>query len=93
MKPSGASGHGATSTQVHGAHVSVANISRSGKPGSGKDAGKAFKQCVETLAQDPDGEPVALLGSSGFIEIAVNKGNAARALNVARGAEVVLQLS
>jgi len=56
-------------------------------------AGKTVKQFVETFAQGPAGEPVALLGSSGFIEIAVNKGNAARTLNVARGAEVVLQLS
>ena len=32
-KPSGASGLGATSTQVQGEQVSVANISRSGKPG------------------------------------------------------------
>jgi len=35
---------------------------------------------------------VAFLGSSGFIEIAVNKGNAARTLGVNRGAEVVFQI-
>jgi S-adenosylmethionine hydrolase len=56
-------------------------------------AGKPVKQFVETFAHGPAGEPVALLGSSGFIEIAVNKGNAARSLNAARGAEVILQLS
>lgn len=55
--------------------------------------GKPVKQFVETFAQGPAGEPVALLGSSGFIEIAVNKGNAARTLGANRGAEVVLQLS
>src|ERR1700722_15511450 len=32
-KPSGACSQGATKTQVQGAQVSVANISRSGKPG------------------------------------------------------------
>src|SRR6218665_294908 len=32
-KPSGASGEGATRTQVQGAQVRVANIRRSGKPG------------------------------------------------------------
>lgn len=55
--------------------------------------GKPVKQFVETFAQGPAGEPVALLGSSGFIEIAVNKGNASRALVASRGAEVILQLS
>src|SRR5260370_32776294 len=33
MKPSGACSHGATSTQLHGAQVKVANIRRSGNPG------------------------------------------------------------
>lgn len=55
--------------------------------------GKPVKQFVEAFAQGPANEPVALLGSSGFIEIAVNKGNAARALAANRGAEVVLQLT
>ncbi len=56
-------------------------------------AGKPVKQFVETFAQGPAGEPVALVGSMGFIEIAVNKGNAARVLGVGRGAEIVLQTS
>ena len=55
--------------------------------------GKAVKQFVGNFAQGPAGEPVALVGSSGFIEIAVNKGNAARTLGVNRGAEVVLKLA
>jgi S-adenosylmethionine hydrolase len=55
--------------------------------------GKPVKQFVGNFAQGAAGEPVALLGSSGFIEIAVNKGNAARTLAVNRGAEVVLQLT
>ncbi|HUK29744.1 MAG TPA: SAM-dependent chlorinase/fluorinase [Candidatus Acidoferrum sp.] len=65
------------------------------KPGPVKIsiAGKPVKQFVETFAQGPAGEAVALVGSTGFIEIAVNKGNAARVLGAARGAEVVLKLA
>jgi S-adenosylmethionine hydrolase len=55
--------------------------------------GKPVKQFVGNFAQGPAGEAVALVGSSGFIEIAVNKGNAARALAVNRGAEVILQIA
>ena len=55
--------------------------------------GKPVKQLVGNFAQGAANEPVALVGSSGFIEIAVNKGNAARALGVNRGAEVILQLT
>jgi S-adenosylmethionine hydrolase len=56
-------------------------------------AGKSVKQFVETFAAGPAGEPVAIVGSTGFLEIAVNKGNAARVLGVGRGAEISLQLA
>jgi S-adenosylmethionine hydrolase len=52
--------------------------------------GKQVTKFVETFAQGPDAEPVAVMGSSGFLEICINKGNAARAINVGRGAEVTL---
>jgi S-adenosylmethionine hydrolase len=55
--------------------------------------GKPVKKFVETFAQGENGEPVALVGSTGFLEIAVNKGSAARTLGVGRGAEVVIALS
>jgi S-adenosyl-L-methionine hydrolase (adenosine-forming) len=55
--------------------------------------GKPVKQMVGNFSQAPAGEAVALVGSSGFIEVAVNKGNAARALAVNRGAEVILQIA
>jgi S-adenosylmethionine hydrolase len=55
--------------------------------------GKPIKQMVANFAQGPANEAVAFVGSGGFIEVAVNKGNAARALGVNRGAEVILQLS
>jgi S-adenosylmethionine hydrolase len=46
---------------------------------------------VETFALGKAGEPVAYVGSSGYIEIAVNKGNASRHLTIARGAPVTLE--
>jgi S-adenosylmethionine hydrolase len=53
--------------------------------------GNQIDQLVSTFAQGAAGKPVALVGSSGFLEIAVNKGNAARLLGVNRGAEVTLE--
>ncbi len=53
---------------------------------------KEVQRFVRTFAEGANGEPVALLGSSGFIEISVNRNNAARALGAQRGAEVVLEL-
>lgn len=52
--------------------------------------GKKVEKLVATFAQGPDNEPVAVMGSSGFLEICINKGNAARVLGVTRGAEVTL---
>jgi S-adenosyl-L-methionine hydrolase (adenosine-forming) len=45
-----------------------------------------------TFAQGPAGEPIAVIGSSGYLEISVNKGNAARTLAVSRGAEITITL-
>jgi S-adenosyl-L-methionine hydrolase (adenosine-forming) len=45
---------------------------------------------VDTFAKGNNGEAIAYLGSSGYLEIGVNKGNAARTLGVGRGAAVVL---
>jgi S-adenosylmethionine hydrolase len=54
--------------------------------------GKRIEKLTQTFAQGGVGEPFAILGSSGFLEIAVNKGHAARVLGVNRGAEVTLSL-
>ncbi len=54
--------------------------------------GKPVEQLAQTFAQGNPGQPFAILGSSGFLEISVNRGNAARALGVQRGAEVTLEL-
>jgi S-adenosylmethionine hydrolase len=54
--------------------------------------GKRVEKFVQTFANGAAGEPVAIIGSSGFLEIAVNKGQAARVLGVNRGAEVLLEI-
>lgn len=51
---------------------------------------QAVSRFVETFAQGNGTEPFAYLGSSGFVEIGVNKGNAARTLGLGRGTVVVL---
>lgn len=52
--------------------------------------GKAVNRFTKTFAEGNPGEPIALLGSAGYVEIAVNRGNAARTLGANRGAEVIL---
>jgi len=48
---------------------------------------------VPTFAQGPAGEAVAYIGSSGFLEVAMNKGSAARTLGLGRGTPVLLTKS
>jgi S-adenosylmethionine hydrolase len=45
---------------------------------------------VDTFANGNNGEAIAYVGSSGYIEIGVNKANAARTLGLSRGAPVIL---
>jgi S-adenosyl-L-methionine hydrolase (adenosine-forming) len=47
---------------------------------------------VDTFARGNSGELVAYVGSSGYVEIAVNKANAARTLSLGRGTPVVLTI-
>jgi S-adenosylmethionine hydrolase len=54
--------------------------------------GKRVEKLAQTFALGAAGEPLAIVGSSGFVEIAVNKGQAARVLGVNRGAEVILEV-
>jgi S-adenosylmethionine hydrolase len=49
-------------------------------------------QLVQTFGEAPTQTPVGLVGSSGFLEIAVNKANAARLLGVNRGDPVLVTL-
>jgi S-adenosyl-L-methionine hydrolase (adenosine-forming) len=55
--------------------------------------GKQVLRFAQTFAAGNPGEAIAVLGSAGYVEIAVNRGNAARALGVNRGAEVTLDLT
>jgi S-adenosyl-L-methionine hydrolase (adenosine-forming) len=45
---------------------------------------------VDTFASGKAGEPIAYFGSSGYLEIGINKANASKTLAVGRGAAVVL---
>ncbi len=54
--------------------------------------GKPVVKFAQTFASGNPAEPIAMLGSAGYIEIAVNRGSAARTLGVNRGAEVTLDL-
>jgi len=57
-------------------------------------AGNAVvKKVVPTFAEGPAGEAVGIIGSSGYLEISVNKANAAKTLGVARGAEVTVEIA
>jgi S-adenosyl-L-methionine hydrolase (adenosine-forming) len=51
---------------------------------------QSVKRLVDTFARGESAEPIAFVGSSGYIEIAVNKGNAAKALGIGRGAPITL---
>ncbi len=56
-------------------------------------AGKGeITKLAQSFGQGASGEAQAIVGSSGFIEIFVNRGSAARTLGIQRGAEVTLQL-
>ena len=48
---------------------------------------------VDTFAKGNPGEAFAYVGSNGFVEIGVNKGSAAKTLNVGRGVAVTLNAS
>jgi S-adenosylmethionine hydrolase len=52
-----------------------------------------IEKLARTFAQGAAGETIAIVGSSGFIEVAVNKGHAARTLGAQRGTEVTLELA
>jgi len=51
---------------------------------------QVVSRMVDTFASGGKGEAVAFVGSSGYVEIGVNKGNAAQTLAIGRGAAVVL---
>jgi S-adenosylmethionine hydrolase len=48
---------------------------------------------AQTFANGASGETIGLIGSSGFLEISVNRANASRTLALGRGAEVTVEVS
>jgi S-adenosylmethionine hydrolase len=52
--------------------------------------GQPVTRLVPTFASGNAGEAIAYIGSSGYLEIAVNKGSAAKTLGIGRGAPVLI---
>jgi S-adenosyl-L-methionine hydrolase (adenosine-forming) len=48
---------------------------------------------VPTFANGANGEAIGFIGSSGYLEISINKANASRTLALGRGAEVTVEVS
>jgi S-adenosyl-L-methionine hydrolase (adenosine-forming) len=57
------------------------------------EVGGRLMPIVRAYADAPVGEVIALVGSSGFVEVAQRDGSAARALALARGTPVILRTS
>ncbi len=60
-------------------------------PGGTVEVGGVLVPLLRTYAEAAPGAPLAVIGSSGFVEVAVRNGSAARTLGLARGAKVVLR--
>ena len=50
----------------------------------------SVNKLVDTFAKGKSGEAFAYIGSTGFIEIGINRGNAAKSLAIGRGTQVAL---
>lgn len=51
------------------------------------------QKLVPTFADGAAGEVVGMIGSTGYLEISINKGNASRTLAAARGSEVTIEIA
>jgi S-adenosylmethionine hydrolase len=51
---------------------------------------QTVSRLVDTFAKGAQGEVFAYIGSSGFVEIGINRGNAAKSLSTGRGTQVTL---
>jgi hypothetical protein len=72
------------------------DLPESAKNGGGlnlKVGTHTVSRLVDTFANGAADEPIAYMGSSGYLEIGINKANAARKLAIARGAAVILPKS
>ena len=50
----------------------------------------SVNKLVDTFAKGVPGEPFAYIGSNGFVEIGINRGNASKSLGIGRGTQVSL---
>ena len=53
---------------------------------------REIRKISSSYTDGAEGEPIALIGSSDYLEIAVNKGNAAENLDVKEGTELILKV-
>jgi hypothetical protein len=53
---------------------------------------RAVDKVVNAYAEAPAGEPVVVIGSSGFLEVSVNQGSAAKLLGCVAGSPVELSI-
>ena len=51
---------------------------------------QTVSKLVDTFAKGAPGEAFAYIGSNGFVEIGINRGNAAKSLGIGRGTQVTL---
>lgn len=56
-------------------------------------SGKIISGLKQTYASVPEGEPLALIGSFGFLEFSIRNGNFAKTFNIKTGAEVEVLIS
>jgi hypothetical protein len=76
----------------------ITNFRAEDLPGSALEAGTvaltvgthSVNKLVDTFAKGSPGEAFAYIGSNGFLEIGINRGNAAKSLAIGRGAQVTL---
>lgn len=79
----------------------VTNFREEDLPEAAKQSGQvrfqigthAVSRLVDTFASGNAGEPIAYVGSNGYVELGINKGSAAKTLGLGRGAAVTLQSS
>lgn len=71
-------------------NITAVDLGETPEPGewTAEISGRRDIPVLETYADVDPGTPVALMGSGGCLEIALNRGNAAKALGVQRGAWV-----
>jgi hypothetical protein len=77
-------------TNIHSDQLSLCMPSAAGEKLRIKTGSNVIEGLSETYANGPADSPVALIGSRGYLEIAINRGHAASRLNVVKGDDVWL---